>query len=625
VGQEPAPPLLATIRDPSGREIARGRSLGGYGSGPVRVPVPLVRRTVPGAEVCLRAEGGGRPALRGVSATGRNFKLDGVVTAGAVRLAYLRPGTESWLGLAPVVAHRFALAKTQLAGPWLFWVVLGLAAFAAALGLRAGLAPVRRAVLIIALAAMLNGVAWSLLAPPLQAFDEPVHVYYAQRLAVTGTVPRPIPGTVLPDEMIAVVDHLRVYDVAGNPEAHPPWTEAEDKALDRRLTADLDRISDGADGGVGVYPPLYYAAGALAYKATPTESLLDRMAVMRLVSCALAALTALFVCLFVRELLPRPEWAWRTAGVVAAFQPTFGFLSGVFNPDMGASAAAAALFYGLARAFRRGLTPRLAALIGLALAAGFLCKLALAGLVPGAVLAVVLLARRSRAWRAVGAFAAAAAVPVAAYVTLNLTVWDRPALLGSSAPSLANAPAAGAPPGGSESSSYLVEAFVYTWQVFLPRLPSMTDRAAGWPAWDRYFEGWVGRFGWGDYEFGAWVDAAAALVLAILLAASMALALRHGQAFAARRTEWLSYAVLCLGLLALLSYSGYDYVIRTGGGAFEQGRYMLPLHGLYAALVAAGLRGLGVRVGPVAAAVLVVAAVGHGVWAQLLTIARFYG
>jgi hypothetical protein len=163
------------------------------------------------------------------------------------------------------------------------------------------------------------------------------------------------------------------------------------------------------------------------------------------------------------------------------------------------------------------------------------------------------------------------------------------------------------------------------WQTYLPRLPFMQDRfTEDFPLWDRYFTGWVGRFGWGDYEFAHWVSVVTAVVLSILLIAAVGLAARHRAAFASRWPEWLSYAAIGLGLLFLLGYTGYGWKRDTGTN-FEQGRYLLPLLGMYAAIIAAGLRGLGARVGPVAAGVLVVAAASHSIWAQLLTIARFYG
>ena len=53
-----------------------------------------------------------------------------------LRLAYRRPGKESWLALTPAVAHRFAQAKTRIAGPWLFYVLIALAVLAGGIALR---------------------------------------------------------------------------------------------------------------------------------------------------------------------------------------------------------------------------------------------------------------------------------------------------------------------------------------------------------------------------------------------------------------------------------------------------------------------------------------------------------
>ncbi len=481
--------------------------------------------------------------------------------------------------------------------------------------MRRRLHSVPRAAWLCALVAVVNGIAWSLLVPPLQSFDETVHVYYGQFFAETYNVPRPIPGSVLSEDELAIVNGVKLFDVVGNTDGHPPWTEVEDDGLDKALVSGLGRVSQGADGGVGAYPPLYYALGAIGYKLSPWESLLDRLEAMRLASVLLAGLTALFVCLFARELVPRPVWAWRAAGLVAAFQPIFGFLSGVFNPDMGIAAGSAVLFYGIARAWRRGLTLRLGVLIGAALAGAFLSKLAAAGFVPGAALAVLLLAWRQKAYRGLFSFAAAAGVPVLVYMALNKFLWDRPLLLGGG----------GVASGGPPKPGNFKEMLTYVWESFLPRLPFMQDRFVyDFPLWDRYMRGWVGKFGWGDYQFPEWVAIVTAVVLSLLLIAAIALAVRHWGAFVRRWPEWLSYAGLALGMLFLLGYTGYGWK-RDTGTDFEQGRYLLPLMALYAGLIAAGLRGLGARAGPVIAGLLVVAAASHSIWAQLMTIARFYG
>jgi 4-amino-4-deoxy-L-arabinose transferase-like glycosyltransferase len=468
---------------------------------------------------------------------------------------------------------------------------------------------------VAALVALINGVVWSLLIPPLQSFDETVHVYYGQFLAETYNVPRPVQGSVLSEEEFAIVNAVRLFDVVGNPDGAPPWTAVEGGALNQALASGLGRVSQGADGGVGAYPPLFYGLGAVAYKLTPSHNLLDRLEAMRLVSAVLAAITAMFVCLFVRELLPGRPFASTAAGLVVAFQPLFGFMSGVFNPDIGMAAASAVLFFGIARAWRRGLTWQLGLVIGLALAAGFLSKLAMAAIVPGAVLSILLLAWRWKAWRGVVTFAAGAGAPVLVYMALNHFLWDRPALLGGGVA----ASSAAAPP-----KSNLPEMLSFVWQSYLPRLPFMKDQFdVDFPLWDRYFVGWVGRFGWGDYKFPLWVSQVTLGILLVLLVAAVVLALRRRRELLRRWPEWLSYAAIAGGLLFLLGYAGYGWK-RDTGTDFEQGRYLLPLLALYGALVAAGLRGLGARIGPVAASVLVTLAIAHSMWAQILTVVRFY-
>jgi hypothetical protein len=112
-------------------------------------------------------------------------------------------------------------------------------------------------------------------------------------------------------------------------------------------------------------------------------------------------------------------------------------------------------------------------------------------------------------------------------------------------------------------------------------------------------------------------------ILVVLLAAAIAFLVRRRGELLRRWPEWLSYAAIAGGLLLLLAYTGYGWK-RDTGTDFEQGRYLLPLLALYAGLVAAGLRGLGDRIGPMAAGVLVTLAVAHSMWAQILTVVRFY-
>ena len=105
---------------------------------------------------------------------------------------------------------------------------------------------------------------------------------------------------------------------------------------------------------------------------------------MRLLSALMAGFTALFTFLFLREALPGVRSAWTVGALAVALSPLFGFMSGAVNPDAMLFAVSAALFFCLARAFRRGLSTRLAIGSGLVIATGFLTKLNFVGLAPGA-------------------------------------------------------------------------------------------------------------------------------------------------------------------------------------------------------------------------------------------------
>ena len=181
-------------------------------------------------------------------------------------------------------------------------------------------------------------------------------------------------------------------DIVANFFGRPLWTAAEAERLRDALDERPSRRGGGGDAGVGGYPPLYYAALVVPYKLASWAGgdPLDRLNAMRLGSALFAGMTILFVTLFLRELLPRHRWAWVTGGLVCALMPYFAFIAGSVNPDAGIAAASAALFYFIARAFRVGLTPGVAAGLGLATAAAFLTKLSGIGLLPAAALVALL-------------------------------------------------------------------------------------------------------------------------------------------------------------------------------------------------------------------------------------------
>jgi small subunit ribosomal protein S36 len=490
-------------------------------------------------------------------------------------------------------------------------------------GARAAAARVPAVAWLCAAAALVVTVAWSLVIPPFHVPDEHAHLAYVQQFAETGDLPRDKPESVLPEDTSKALYYTGFFNVIGQTENRPPITTLQDRALQEGI----EGAGSTGNGDVDVataQPPLYYAIEAVPYRAAESGSILTRLSLMRLVTCLLAALTALFATLFVRELLPGTPWAWAVGGLGVAFQPTFGFISAGVNPDGFMFAAAAALFYAVARALRRGLDPATGLAIGAAACAGALGKLTFLGLVPGALAGVALLLARE--WRGpnrrpalVGAAAAVLplVVGIAIYAALNVTVWDRPAL-GLGAVATVATQGADAPNGSIRGE------LSYTWQLFLPRLPIQHEYFTKWPIEDIWLTGFVGRFGWLDYGFEPWVyDVAHWVGIAVLLLALVAL-LRRGRPMLRRLPELAVYTLMAGGVMLVIGHADFPAYL-SGGPNFRQARYLLPLLPLYAVLLGLAARAPGRRFGPALGAAIVMAAFAHTLFAQLLTISRFYG
>jgi 4-amino-4-deoxy-L-arabinose transferase-like glycosyltransferase len=486
---------------------------------------------------------------------------------------------------------------------------------------------------LCALVGGLSALTWSLLAPPFQVPDEVSHFAYAQYLAETGDLPRENGDLAYSAEEEAVLHYTDLYLVIGESRGRPPWTDVQDRALDDAAAA--NPVGSGNAQSATNNPPLYYALEAIPYHLAGGLDLPDRLMFMRLLSVLMAAVTALASFLFVREVLPSTPWAWTVGGLVAALQPLFGFISSGVQSDAMLYMSSALLFLAMARAFRHGLTPGRGAAIGMAASLGILSKLTFLGLVPGLLLGVGLLAwrsRRSAERRTVVRGAAVAAGIVAAvgvlYIGSNLVLFDRAALPGAVGTASASSMVASADPGPAPlNSGGIREKAAYVWQLYLPRLPFMSDQFPGAnPMPSLWLHGWIGRFGWLDttwpypvYEWGRWL-----LVLIGVLAAVATLTrlTREGE-WRERWPELASYTVLALGLLLLIGLASYR-ARDSGDTGFAQARYLLPLLPLYGAAVGMAARAFG-RWGPVAGTAIVAVAFGHDLLAQLLTVSRFYG
>jgi len=477
--------------------------------------------------------------------------------------------------------------------------------------LAAALRAVPRTAWVCALVAVLNGACWSVISPPFQVTDEASHYAYVARLAETGTLPSSAAENFPPAEERALSD-LRTAGLSERPSFRATSSVAEQQQLERDL-AQPGGLSGSPDAGVANgQPPLYYALETIPYGLASGGTILDRLSAMRLLSALLGGLTAVFAFLFLREALPGARWAWTVGGLGVAAAPLLGVMSGAVNPDAQLFAVSAALFYCLARGFRRGITKELALALAAVVIVGVLTKLTFLTLLPGTILGLlVLCARRARTSpREAGvAFAVVAAPILLLSIAGTLTGHSAANYLSGFVSDVTGAR-------GPRELSYI-------WQLYLPRLPGMHPYFHGILTTRVYwFNDLVGDYGWVDTRFPRWVYTAA-LVPAAALAALLARAL-----FVSRRTlpgrlpEALVYGAMGLGLLFVIGAQDYSSKLP---GEYVEPRYLLPLLALWGAVLALAARGAGRRWGPVAGASIVVLVLAHNLFSQLLVIARYYG
>jgi hypothetical protein len=665
LGSSVGPRVTAKVLSGSQLVTAGARAAGWGPAETVTIPVARVPRTISNVSLCLavgpvtepvEVKGSGVPAAQPNGRTGQGVKIG---------VEYLRAGGSSWWSLVSPVAHRMGLGHAA-SGTWIVYLELALMVGVVVLASRLlletvalpGWAPtspagaprgdprpegeeavrsretlrvlrsipprilralrsIPRAAWICAIVAALSAACWSFITPPFQVPDEPSHFAYVQQLAEAASLPTSNKAHFAEEEEVALQD-LHHSQVRYFPERHPISTTAEQRRLQQDLGRPLARRGEGDANVAASQPPLYYALQTIPYFLRSGGTILDRLALMRLLSALMAGATALFGYLFVREALPRVRWAWTVGGLGIALVPVLGFMSGGVNPDAMVFAVTAAGFFCLARAFRYGLTATRAAAIGAVVAVGSLTKLNFIGLAPGLVLGLIVLAVRAArtsgraAWRWLALGLAIAVTPACVYLLVNLARGH--SVLGSVSQVLH--------PTGRGS---LLGEISYIWQFYLPRLPGMAVDFPGIsPVRAIWFNRSIGHYGWLDTLFPTWVYNLA-LIPAGLIAILAVRALVSGRAALRRRLpELLVYGTLVAGLMVLTGAASY-IEFPAHPGEYGEPRYLLALIPLVGVWLALSARGAGRRWGPVAGTLIAVSFIAWNLFSQLQMIARYYG
>jgi hypothetical protein len=142
----PGPPLAVSVTAANGATLTTGGLPAGWREGVVRIPVTRTHAPTEGVRVCVRNDEAphvGRViALAGdVPDPGYTSEVGGRTVQNLhLRFDYLRPGSESWLQLLPVIVHRSTLGKSDLIRHFAWVAVLLLMVAAVTVALRTILA-----------------------------------------------------------------------------------------------------------------------------------------------------------------------------------------------------------------------------------------------------------------------------------------------------------------------------------------------------------------------------------------------------------------------------------------------------------------------------------------------------
>jgi Dolichyl-phosphate-mannose-protein mannosyltransferase len=602
-----------------------------------QIPETPAHPAASAASLCVRAAGAVHWGGTSLPSPGSSPPTSGGLAQPARLALWYLPRSDrrsSYLSRAGQIFSRAALFRPGIVGPWTYPVLLFVLLPALALlALRclaiASAGDTRGLAASLFAIAALNAGCWALLTPAFQAPDEVDHFAYVQSIVERGEKPSadersPLARWSSAEELALEGESFATDHQVGDTKA--PWRPAEltrYRARARRLRP--SRSDGGGYTTSAVHGPPYYLALAPAYLATREASVFSQLTLMRFTSALLGALVVLFTYLLARELAPRRPWLAALAALLVAYQPMYGFISGVVNNDVGVNAVAAALELLLIRLLRRGITVPWGALTGAVLI--LLPSVKETGLslypVAGLVFIAALWRHHRRSdlpgW---GALVLTAVIAGELYSHALLPAFAMPSAAGGAAPAPALASSASAVEGALHN---IPDFLSYLWQVFLPRLSFMTPHfpSGVHPGFVIFIERGWGAFGWYDVLFPHRVYDAILVVSLLALVLAPWAAVRE---WVWLRRHWVeALAVILMPIAVITGFVAAYYTPGARPAIAEFGRYAFPAIGPIALLVVGALHAFGRRRMLFAGAGLAVAMIALSYASQLLTLTSFYG
>lgn len=397
---------------------------------------------------------------------------------------------------------------------------------------------------LLLLARLAVGLAYSLINPPWESYDEPGHFQYARYLAKHRTW------------------LLRTDD----PEAQVIWSKFQPPLYYLLIAPTLLGFDFGARFEYPATNPFLASGDAGVNHAlnpeTPTGLAATQVTALHIARAAgvvISTLSVLWVYALARRLWPRePSTAW-TVTCLYAFWPQFVFIGSMVTNDLLVTGLAAALTYLAVRSLVDGLPLKLVALLGVVLLAGLLTKLNALAFVP--VAAAALLFNRAYSWRL------RAGLLIGAGVTTLIGV-------------------------AALSSMAFVTGQVFQLETLDRFWRNFDVSTAPWGRWLDYgFRTFFASYGWGNVETFGWLYGvwAVGAVLGVI-------GLTYALAAPRRRPVERSTVLLTVPMLALfpLGVVGLSTALSTAANDpfLVVGRYLLPALPAVLVLLMIGWRAL---------------------------------
>lgn len=638
----PRPALKVAIRELNGT-VVEGASppsaAGGHHVYTMPVPTVKTRGEYVVANVCLTA--GSEVIAWGAATPQGNLPsptVGGKPVNNRVSVWFLgRPGqSRSIASQIGAMFRRASLFRPGFVGPWTYWVLflvlLPLLGYASVRLLANAERGTRRRVplpLLVGLVAFGVAACWAVVTPAFESPDESEHFAYVQYFAETGKAvdTSPTARPVYSDAEGVALEAVYHTSVIERADARPPWFAGNERQYWHEVHSysgpgPLPRDNGGGfHPAISVHTPAYYSLLAPAYLLTRNQSVFAQLFAMRLISALMGALAAIMAVLIVGELLPGRRALAVAAGLIVAFEPMFGFISGAVNNDNGVNAAAAVLIYLLVRALRRGLSLPLALGLGVTLVVTPLLKGTGYELyLPAALALLFAIVRRHRPSNLIALGALVATVVVLQFGWSQLaTVFHHTTF---------TTPGGGTP--GSSLEAFHKPKTYLSWMIrlMLPFSPPFIHHnwtIVHWPFFDIYIERGFGSFGWYAIEFPKWVYA----VIVAALAGAAALGVRFlWQERGVFRRRWPEVAFLVLVPVTVIGAVEANFEPPLGilpiDGTPEQGRYVFPAIVALVALFIGAAHGLGRRRAGLVAAGAVCSLIALTFASQLMTLSAFY-